>query len=119
MKILLVDGNRSFARKIQRIVSDIAPKIQLDLATNIFETQLRLEKNVYILILINYHTVFQVKDVIDELDTVSAPKILWLMTTGTTYLPKLKPDWKTKLVNSPMQIQDTLTEALPMLVAQA
>lgn len=118
MKVLLIDGNKSFARKIQGLVREVAPKIQLDFATNIWETQLRIERNSYVLILINYHTVFQVKDIIEELNHISTPKILWLMATGTTCIPKLNDEWKTRFIQDPIQIQDTITEMLPSLAAQ-
>jgi len=119
MKVLLIDGNRSFARKIQNLLGKIAPKLQVDLACNIWETQSRLDTNEYILILINYHTVFQVMDIIKELESIPVPKVLWLMATQTTQLPKLKEDWKTRSINDSQQIQDTLTEVLPALAAQA
>lgn len=78
MRILVVDTNRWYARKVKDTIEKLAPSVFVDMACNIYEAQQRLENpEEYQLILADIRLAARHEEMAKVLDKSPALKIMW------------------------------------------
>ena len=78
IKLLVVDGNRTYARQVKTVLGHVAPTVEVDTASNVFEVRRRFRtKGPYDLILADISFSADSSELSSALDSVSTPKLLW------------------------------------------
>jgi DNA-binding response OmpR family regulator len=80
MRVLVVDANRSFARKVRDAILRYGRDIEVDVAHNVPVLQLRLSENKYDFIVADVMTAIDPDELIDVLEHTDAFKFVWAMT---------------------------------------
>jgi DNA-binding response OmpR family regulator len=94
MRVLVVDANRAFARKVRDAILRYGREneIEVDVAHNVPVLQLRLAEHRYDFIMADVMTAIDPDELIEVLENTDAIKFVWTMT------PNLA-DFKTKVAD--------------------
>jgi len=77
MRILVVDSNRVFARKVGDFLEQHLKKVEVDYATNVPILRRRLRVNDYDYIIADIFTAFDAKAMQEVLSDVDTPMLVW------------------------------------------
>jgi DNA-binding response OmpR family regulator len=77
IKVLVVDSNLVYARKVSQVLEKHTKDIEVDIAHNIFILRDRLKKNEYSLILADIMSASHPSELAFVLEEVQTPVILW------------------------------------------
>jgi len=82
-RVLVIDWNLVYAKKVAKALRELVPTLEVDTATNSFETERRLEQNKdYDLILVDAGISFDPGRLRDILSQIPTPKIFWTVEGG-------------------------------------
>ena len=113
MKILVFDANLSFAREAVNFIESTVKGAQADMASNIFILRKRLRDEEWDFVLADVAAAMSMEDVIDELNKLSCPVIVWSTLTDTLSHRKGVVD-KFKLIGKP-KTEEQFSKALEMV----
>ena len=77
VRILIIDSNIVYAKRIRTALEQYVRDIKIDLANDVFVTQRRLKTNKYDLIIADIVTIANQELMIEELKHTKAPTIAW------------------------------------------
>lgn len=89
MRVLIVDGNLVYAKKIKSTIEEYMQLIEVDTATNAFIAKRRLRENHYDLIIADLTAIIGDEILIEELKAVNVPTIIWTLFSGDQRFDKL------------------------------
>ena len=92
MRVLIVDANRAFARRVREALLRYGRDIEVDVAYSVPVLQLRLSTHKYDFIMADVMTAIDPDELISVLESTNALKFVWTMT------PNLS-DFKTKVAD--------------------
>lgn len=79
MHILIIDSNRVMAKHVKSFLNNYSPESNVDLAFNKQILINRLEKHKYDFIIADIMSILEPDAIIDELNKVNVPVILWTL----------------------------------------
>lgn len=82
MRVLVVDANRAFARKVQDAILKYGRGIEVDIAHSVPVLQLRLSQKSYDLIVADVMTAIDPDELIQVLEFAHGMKFIWTMTSN-------------------------------------
>lgn len=83
VKLLVVDRNRVYAKRIKETLERLAPSVVVDIAANASEARSRIHnRGPYVLILADLYLAVNPSDLQAVLDEVETPKLIWSVVGG-------------------------------------
>ena len=82
MRILVVDSNVTFARKVSDFLSSKLSHADVDIASNVYIVRRRIRENTYDLIIADVVTTLDSDSIVEALGKSQAPKLVWSMLTS-------------------------------------
>lgn len=83
IKLLVVDRNRVYAKRVKRTLETLAPSVTVDIAANPFEARSRIQqRGPYTLILADLYLAINPSELQSVLDEVETPKLIWSVLDG-------------------------------------
>jgi hypothetical protein len=114
MNVLVFDANVSFAREAVNFIEDRVKGAKADMASNIFILRQRLRDRNWDFVLADVAAAMSMEAVIDELNKLDCPVIVWSTLTDTLSQRKGIVD-KFKLIGKP-KTEEQFSKALGDLV---
>jgi DNA-binding NtrC family response regulator len=103
IKVLVVDSNLVYARKVSQVLEKHTKDIEVDIAHNIFILRDRLKKNEYNLILADILSASHPSELALVLEEVQTPVVLW---TFAKSLELLKCSTNSQVMEKPINPED-------------
>ncbi len=84
LKLLVVDCNRVYAKRVKNTLERLAPSVSVDIAANAAEARSRIaNKGPYVLILADLYLAVNPSEIQTVLDEVETPKLIWSVLGGS------------------------------------
>ena len=106
MRILVIDSNIVYAKRVKTALECFVHSIEVDLANDVFVTQRRLRTNKYDLIIVDIQTIANQELMLEELKNTSIPSIAWTALPHLTYIEKQQLGEKIKSIKKPLKFDD-------------
>ena len=107
MKILVVDPNRAFSKKIKSFIQCNMCTVEVDTADNVFVLRDRVKSKTYDLIIADVISALNPDDLLRELENLSTPKLVWTMTQDWEGLKvRVRETIKGKIINKPNSMEE-------------
>jgi CheY-like chemotaxis protein len=84
MKILIVDPNLVFAKKVKSMLSEYTRNVDIHIATNVPVLKRRLTEHQYDLIIAEVMAIVEADRLLETLHQVDTPKLLWTVADTDT-----------------------------------
>lgn len=118
MRILIVDSNTVYARKVQSILAEYVTDAEIDHARDVFVARRRLTQHYYDLIIVDISSAISQEMLQEELAKHNIPTIAWTMIDPQGGLSKLVEQLGTHLLHKPCQDKE-LQDKLPDMIESA
>jgi DNA-binding response OmpR family regulator len=118
MTILVVDANRSMAKRIKSYIEEHAPRVCVDIASNLPVMKHRLDTKRYNYIIADVMAAFDPDAMMHELNKSNIPVILWTLTPPNELQCRLSKSGNVcNVVRKPLGFSEELKEALKPVFA--
>lgn len=117
MRVLIVDSNTVYAKRVSEVLSRFLLEVTVDLARDAFITRRRLRENSYDLVIVDVSTVVCQELLMEELKKHNIPTIAWTVLNAESGLTDLIRQLGAKIL--PKGAVNALTDILPEAVASA
>jgi DNA-binding response OmpR family regulator len=118
MHILVVDANRSMAKRVKSYIEEHAPKVNVDIASNLPVMKHRLGTKHYNYIIADVMAAFDPDAMMEELNNANTPVLLWTLTPPGELQYKLgKTSNVCNVIRKPVGLTEELRQALKPVLA--